>query len=139
MKCIKYKSGYKYQLSETYTVQTDIKPDSDVGNSWVKLTQSGLLTVSKHYAWDGASGPTVDTKTVMRGSLVHDALYQLMREQLLEAKWRGPADKLLKQMCMEDGMWGWRAAWIYRGVRLGGGFAIDPSHKIKPRCAPPKK
>ncbi len=30
------------------------------------------------------NGPTIETKTFMRASLVHDALYQLMREEHLE-------------------------------------------------------
>jgi hypothetical protein len=41
---------------------------------------SGCGQESKGYAWNGPSGPTLDTRNFMRGSLVHDALYQLMRE-----------------------------------------------------------
>jgi hypothetical protein len=60
----------------------------------------------------------------MRGSLVHDALYQLMREGLLDPEqWREPADSLLRAICREDGMSAIRAWWVYKGVRLGGSSA----------------
>ena len=66
----------------------------------------------------------------MRGSLVHDALYQLMRlEHLDKDLHREPSDRLLQQMCREDGMSALRAWWVYQGVRLGGNPAADPSNR----------
>jgi len=46
---------------------------------YLKLDGDGQFEFSKGYAWDGPSGSTVDTLNFMRGSLVHDALYQLIR------------------------------------------------------------
>jgi len=80
MDCIRYRDGYKYQLAEDHTLLIDITPDEGVGNDFVYLGKSGMLVIRKGYAWDGPSGPTVDTRDSLRGSLVHDALYQLMRE-----------------------------------------------------------
>jgi hypothetical protein len=66
----------------------------------------------------------------MRGSLVHDALYQLMREEHLErSKYREYADKVLQKMCKEDGMSSLRALWVYQGVHLGGDPSADPANK----------
>ena len=74
----------------------------------------------------------------MRGSLVHDALYQLMRESFLDFKKdRDAADRLLKKMCREDGMSAIRAWWVYWGLRIGGGPAADPANK-KPEVKAPK-
>jgi len=62
----------------------------------------------------------------MRGSLVHDALYQLMREGALPIVYREEADRLLRRICIEDGMSRLRAAWVLRGVRLGGASSAAP-------------
>lgn len=126
MKFIRYRGGYKYQLAEGYRGETGITIQAAVGNHFITLTITGVLLVKSDYAWDGPSGPTVDTDNFMRGSLEHDALYQLMREGLLPAEFRIRADERLRQVCREDGMSAVRAWWVYQGVRLGGGAAIEP-------------
>jgi len=127
--CIAYKAGYKYQLKRDYSVDIDIHPDVLINDiEYLTLTPEGKLTVKDGYAWDGPSGPTIDTLNFMRGSLVHDALYQLMRERHLDhEKYRETADRLLQKICLEDGMSTIRAWWVYHGVRLGGGPAADPA------------
>ena len=87
----------------------------------VEETPEGLLIISAGYAWDGPSGITIDTKSFMRGSLFHDAVYQLLREgKLIIPDGRKLADKLLRAICIEDGMWKIRAWWVYRAVRMFG-------------------
>ena len=126
MECIRYKDGYKYQLNAEYRQQINILPETDVDTPYIRLTTSGELTIAKGYAWDGPSGPTIDTKNFMRGSLVHDALYQLMRGNYLDKeKCKQPADRLLQQMCKQDGMSAIRAWWVYQGLKIGGGAAAD--------------
>lgn len=117
---MRYRAGYKYQLATDYSVQTSLRPSKNISHGFITLTRSGLLTIKAGYAWDGPSGPTIDTKNFMRGSLVHDALYQLMREGLLDLGWRETADQELRRICLEDGMSDIRAWWVYRGVRLCG-------------------
>ncbi len=78
-----YKGGYKYQLHESYEVTVRINPPEDIKTEYISLDQMGHLVLQKGYAWDGPSGPTIDTGDFMRGSLVHDALYQLMRMEHL--------------------------------------------------------
>ncbi len=110
---------YKYQSMREYKYQTTIHLNLDVKiQGFISLSSAGLLTIAKGYAWDGPSGPTIDTKTFMRGSLVHDALYQLMRMKLLPITFKDYADRTLQQICKEDGMCGFRAWYIYWGVRL---------------------
>jgi len=138
MECIAYRGGYKYQLNQSYSIQTEIKPEEAVDTEYLSLSLDGFLTIKKGYAWDGPSGPTIDTLNFMRSSLVHDAFYQLMRERFLDKKkWREPADRLLQNHCKKDGMSSIRAWLVYHGVRLGGGPAADPAHD-KPVIRAPK-
>lgn len=131
---IRYRKNrsWKYRLSEDYSVQIPILPKEPLCSSgeYVKLGSDGTLTLKRGYAWDGPSGPTIDTTSFMRGSLVHDALYQIMREGLLDLAWREASDELLSVHCIEDGMHPWRARGVYWGlVAFGARFA-------KPRPLP---
>lgn len=138
MKCIEYNDGYKYQLKATYTLPIEIRPDASIVTPYILLDTYGNLTLVKGYAWDGPSGPTIDTLSFMRGSLVHDALYQLMRERELDrGKHREAADRILQRICKEDGMWALRAWWVYHGVRLFADPAADPANK-RPAIRAPK-
>ncbi len=77
--CYRKLHRYKYQLMADYILQIDIKPIQNIELKFLSLSSEGALPIKKFYAWDGPSGPTIDTRDFMRGSLVHDALYQLMR------------------------------------------------------------
>ena len=137
MEAIKYRGGYKYQLCEDYRVQTPIIPEKDIVTPYVNLTHTGLLSIREGYAWDGASGPTFDTANSMRGSLVHDAFYALMRDGCIEHKqWRDSIDRLLQAICIEDGMWRVRAWMWYMGVKIGAGPCVMPSHNKPIQQAP---
>lgn len=137
MKCIAYNGGYKYQLKQEYTVTIGIRPQTAIDTEYIDLDTDGRLTIAEGYAWDGPSGPTIDTLTFMRGSLVHDALYQLMREQRLDhVLHREAADRTLQQICIEDGMWSVRAWLVYYAVRLFADPAADPSARRPLTLAP---
>jgi hypothetical protein len=111
---------YKYQLMMDYKDKIAIKNlQQNISTKFIDLTTDGDLTIRNHYAWDGPSGPTIDTKTFMRGSLVHDALYQLMRLEHLDYKvHRDFADDLLKEVCLHDGMFWLRAWYVQKAVHL---------------------
>ena len=121
---IKYKSGYKYQLVEKTWFDTDIYPETDIDTDFIQLSTGGVLVIKPGYAWDGPSGEflgiplTIDTKSSMRGSLAHDALYQLLREKLITGESnRRKADKAFYLILREDGMWKIRAKIWWRAVR----------------------
>ena len=142
MPTITYRSlaGYKYGLMEPYAHETGVTLDAAVASrqGWVKMGRSGRLTTKKGYAWDGPSGPTIDSKNFMRGSLVHDALYQLMREKLLPQHTRKRADQLLHDICRQDGMSKARSDYVYHAVRVfGGSFAKPPRKPKKVRITAP--
>jgi hypothetical protein len=113
---IRYYTSYKYILAENYSVQTPLRPENEIITEFIELTKTGLLTIKKRYAWDGCSGPTFDDKTNMRGGLIHDALYQLMRLGLLFQENRIVADNILRNTCLEDGMSSFRAWYYFEGV-----------------------
>lgn len=122
MQGIRYRPGYKYRLEDDYSVEVDVFPPADIETEYICLNRRGTLRIRHGYAWDGPSGPTVDTDNFMRGSLVHDALYQLMREDHLDRKkYREASDRELQKICLEDGMSAVRAQWVYWGVHYGGG------------------
>ena len=125
---VRYRDGYRFQLAEPFQAQTGILVACP-GNQFVGLAADGTLTLAAGYAWDGASGPIKQDATVIRGSLVHDGLYQLMRENELPASFRGIADDLLKTMCKEDGMPSWQAWLVHLAVKTFGGKYVDPSSR----------
>jgi hypothetical protein len=128
-------TNYKYELRRTYKVKTPIVRNETCANEYLTLAKDGELTIQAKYQWDGPSGPTYDTPSFMRGSLVHDAFYQMMREGLLHLSHRGAVDKLLRVHCREDGM-GWlRALWVYRGVKRFGESSAKP-RKVVTLTAP---
>ena len=126
---IKYRKlkNWKYQIVEPYSIQTDIYPVRNLNTEFISLSVDGMLTLSKYYAWDGASGPAIDTLDFMRGSLVHDALYQLCRLGLLDYKVaRDKADRLLVKVCKEAGMCAFRCWYVYWGLRIFAEKAARP-------------
>jgi len=118
MKKILYRKGYKYQLHRKYECRVSIYPDNQIDTKYIGLDIDGLLIIKAGYAWNGASGPTIDTKSSMRGSLVHDALYQLFREGKLDIQWRDEADEELQHICHEDGMSWFRSKVWERAVKV---------------------
>ncbi|MCK5650981.1 MAG: hypothetical protein KAJ42_06385 [Gemmatimonadetes bacterium] len=103
-------------------------PTSAKVEPWLELTSDCRLIIQPGYAWDGTSGPSVDTKTNQRGGLIHDALYQLCRSSELDPPsiYRNLADKVFRQVLIEDGMWRARAAWHYHGVAIFGAKYAAP-------------
>ena len=166
---IKYKDGYKYQLTEKWTcilkgysfsskqkylklgfLQFKPAKKSDETKSVCLIenknskkdskNHSYCLIIEKGYAWDGASGPTpgVNPHKIMRGSLVHDALYQLMRHGTLNhEKDRSTADQILYDFCIQDGMLKVTAECVHNAVQLFGAWYADPSTRKEEREAPP--
>jgi hypothetical protein len=114
----KKRKPYKYKLHTDYY--------SNVGIVGLKKTQceyldlsDGTLIIKKGYTWDGASG-AVDTKNIMTGALIHDALYQLIREGVIGIKDKDKCDKILQTICESEGMSKFRAWLVYKAVKRFG-------------------
>ena len=156
-KGIEYKAGYKYQLlSADYLVMLPTAPGEEIFHynrntetifytegakagdpshvkigSFLRLWPNGRVVIMGGYAWDGPSGPAFDTENFMVPSMVHDALYQLMRNQALPLDpYREIADEMMFKMCKDRGMCGVRAWWCKRGVRKFGKKAASKKRTI---------
>jgi hypothetical protein len=119
---IVYETGWN--LPRRQSVATDL--------GWVHLSGDGRLTIRRGYCWNGASGPTLDTASTMRASLVHDALYQILREGLLPPAFRLRADACLERIMLRDyrGSWPkWHAfrvsCWVWV-LKHFAGYAAAP-------------
>lgn len=130
---IYYKDGYRYQLTRDYTVFTGIMLPETVAYEFFTLTADGYCKVRHGFAWDGASGPTFDSKSSMRPSLIHDCYCQAAKDGKIDYATYGPQyNAVFKQMCIEDGMWGLRASIWNAGVIIGrGGDPAIPDEVIE--------
>lgn len=133
---IHYRSGYKYQLVADYSVQTPILPPEQIITKFISLRPDGLLFIADGYAFDGPSGPAIDTRNAMRGSLIHDALYQLIRLGHLPDTVREQADQEYRRICLEDGMSRFRAWYQFRALRAFGAEAAKPHSEPEILTAP---
>lgn len=133
---MKYRSRYKYQLAEDESFQTSIKPVNTIDTTRIRLGVDGVLTVREGYAWDGTSGPCIDRKTNQRGSAGHDALYQLMRMELLDCELWRDADKDFINWIRDDGAWAVTAKVDLFGLKLANGRAARPVNRKKVHEAP---
>jgi len=117
---------YKYILVDDCYYKTGVQVKKPGDYNYLLITETGDLTVKKGYAWDGPSGPTIDTKNFMRASLIHDALYQLMREKKIDQQQRLKADQVLRNICLECGMSRFRAWLVFNAVRFAGAKSARP-------------
>ena len=136
MEQIEYRTGYKHQLATMYVVETGIKVEDEIRTHFIYLTKEGLLTIYLDYAWDGPTGIWFFTRKLMRASLVHDALYQLLREGFLEPDRRASIDALYRKLLLEDKTWPFRAWYHRRGIRYFAAGAADPKARKKILTAP---
>lgn len=129
----------KYQLVDTVRQSTGLALEhpAESDSRLLHLGRTGVLTVRAGWLWDGPSGPALDTSTAMRASLVHDALYQLMREGSLPQDCKTRSDELLWLICLEDGMDRKRADRFHAAVQFFGGYFCRPGPSKFPRLKAP--
>ena len=134
MKC-HYKKGFKYQLARDYVGIVRFTVPKPLETQYIRLEPrpngTCKLFISLGYAWDGPSGPTLDrfADSAMRPSLEHDALYELIRKELLPPEYRPLADKQFHTQAQKDGMWRVRAWGWHRMLHHFGWGAADPDAK----------
>ena len=122
--------GFKYLLTEQVSIPTGICPPQPCYGKFICLLANGVMELKVGFAWDGPSGPTIDTEDFMRGAMVHDGFYRLIRKGKLPKRFRKKADKLLRKMCRADGMPWWRAWYVYRMVRRFGWLSTRPMQAV---------
>ena len=140
---VSYKGGYKYQLHRRHQLRdpTDLwcgllaKRSAYLGQ-YIWLGVDGLLQIAPGYCWDGPSGPVIDRPSTMRAALVHDALYQLIRNGVVAQAWRPQADELFRRICVEDGVWPWLARVYCVGLGRFGASAASSRNVKRVMIAP---
>jgi len=95
---------------------------------------NGVITVPKGFITDGCSCPNIlaSLSCPMAGpqaeaAVLHDWLYSRDSGPGLR---RDQADKIFKDAMVDNGTKPWKAALIYRGVRLGGMRSWKKCHSI---------
>ena len=130
-----YCDGYKYQARCAMVYYVGIFPAEDIITDLIVLRRDGWLWVAKYFAWDGASGPAIDTASNMRGSHAHDALAALMRKGLLPMVCRFPANEVIRRLMIDDGAFRVRAD-LYRAVLNQTSYWADPKNSKTVHVAP---
>ena len=132
MKYSKYK--YKFKVEENFSIELPFKiPDFEHPYA---SSKDSILSVKRGYAWDGASGPIINTRDTLVASLVHDVLYQAMRLNLIKSSKenRKIADKNFFEILKMNGVNSIRRKVWYFAVRLFGKkstIKIQDNDKIK--------
>lgn len=132
MKYTKYK--YKFKVEENFSIELPYKiPDFE---HLYASSKDSILEIKKGYAWDGASGPVINTQNTLIASLVHDVLYQAMRLNLIKPNKvnRKIADKNFFEILKMNGVNSVRRTVWYLAVRLFGKKStvkIQDNDKIK--------
>ena len=132
MKYSEYK--YKFKVEENFSIELPIKI-ADFEQPYA-TSKNGILEIKKGYAWDGASGPVINTQNTLIASLVHDVLYQAMRLNLIKPNKvnRKIADKNFFEILKMNGVNSVRRTVWYLEVRLFGKKStvkIQDNDKIK--------
>ena len=127
-------SRWKYILKENFSQHLDlyvfINTRKIIDHPYLatSLNLAGMtLDIARGYAWDGLSGPTIDTGNTLRASLVHDALYQLIRLGAVEPPARKTVDQIFLEHLKEDGVNFIRRRRFYIAVRCFGARFAKPS------------
>lgn len=128
---IEYTKGIKYQLRKRVEIQTSILPDVVICLPFITLGTDGVLEIRVGFAWDGLSGGAYDSRNSMPGSLVHDALYKILRSGKLHPSWREAIDNLMRRIFREDGVWRFRRWYLWKVVRRWASFAAAPENRRK--------
>ena len=87
------KVNYKYQLKKDeheecgdISYELPVNLGKNIEHQYYTLDSAGsnsIVTAKEGYCWDGPSGPTFDSEYTLRASLIHDVLYQIIREHKL--------------------------------------------------------
>lgn len=132
-------SGW-YRVQDTVQVATCVR-GRVAESELLRLDINGFLTIESGFEFDGASGPAIDTESILYAACVHDALYRLMELGALDREARAAVDLefmwLIRMYAAHKRRPGFvgsalyllriaRSMWCYAGVRLFGGIWLKP-------------
>ena len=129
--------NYKYKLEEDIAFSTCVL-DFDVSTEYIELKSHGVLVIRKGYMWDGVTGlPSFATDAMLkhtaRGSLLHDAFYQLIRLGLLPVELKDKVDTEMKERFTQDGLNKIVVSMFYQAVKNFGSQYCKPGDVKYPK------
>ena len=129
--------NYKYKLEEDIAFTTSIS-GIEVKTEYIELKKHGVLVIRKGYMWDGVTGlPSFATDAMLkhtaRGSLLHDAFYQLIRLRLLPAYLKNKIDLEMKKQFECDGLNKTIVGLFYQAVKNFGSQYCKPGAVSYPK------
>lgn len=98
-----YCDGYKYQSRCPMVYYAGIIPEKNIVTDLIVLRRDGWMWVAPYFAWDGASGPAIDTPSVMRACQFHDGAAALMRMGKLPMDCRFRVNETYRRLMITDG------------------------------------
>lgn len=69
---------YKYMVIEIFKIKIDFKVEN-FKSKYYEINDN-ILCIKQGYSWDGNLGPLINMSSTMIASLIHDAMYQAIRE-----------------------------------------------------------
>lgn len=132
---LKYKQGYRYQTQEQMGVGISFRcPTFRLTGGWASADLQ-VLVIQPWYAWDGASFVLFKwfgtPMPWLVPSVVHDALYQAIRDGVLGRQYRNDVDRFFYDLLRARGV-SWLVATVaYYCVRIGGNFAVRKTNPIR--------
>ena len=137
---IKYRAGYDGQLLDSahFQLPEELWPKEPITTPFIWLNTKGELIILAGYAWDFASVPFtrwISNKIAGRKSkvpsLVHDALCQLHRNDLLPMdESRLHTDTHFYTLLLERKFWKVRSWLWFKAVRLGAKYAKQKPKEV---------
>ena len=124
---IKYKEGFRFYLADDFFILIEGLPDVAVLETYKMSLSNGSLRISRGYMWDGPW----KNKKMIRGFLVHEALYQLIRLGYLDYSWRLKANAVLCKILVADGVFRGFAFLIKKFFDVFGSVASKSGRKIQ--------
>ena len=104
---------WRYELCENYTLEFATKYGMALREnpSYDETLDGSLYTISERqltafrgFQWDGATGPTLQPKSSVRATLVHDVMCAAIARGILLGESRANADLIFREILKEDGM-----------------------------------
>ena len=127
-----YTKGWKYQVDEDFEFQLHhnfgIKQTYD--NGYYRVDPSGLVKVYRGCCWDGATF-FLDTKWMMKPSLIHDILHWLIAAGVIGEWANDLIDMELDHWIRKNKGWSW--LYRFRGgyIRLATNQVNQKKGKVK--------
>lgn len=131
---MRYQKVQGFRVYEDWQYQTNIATDRIIRTQYADLVK-GLIVPKAGFCFE-PSGPTIATKSIMRGVCLHDVGYWLIRNGYLEPYWKEHFDDLMHEVHLKDNVWQFRADYFHRGVKTFGDSSVDPANRAKVMTAP---